>query len=80
MSYIGHTSEEVLQKVGEPLNVPWKPPSAITQENEDDVVAAVVNQRNAELEFLMKFDMDLTCVVFLNRFVHIIHLHMHEDI
>ncbi|XP_035704350.1 ral GTPase-activating protein subunit alpha-1 isoform X3 [Folsomia candida] len=60
LSYIGHTSEEVLQKVGEPLNVPWKPPSAITQENEDDVVAAVVNQRNAELEFLMKFDMDLT--------------------
>lgn len=60
LSYVGYTSPECLQKVGEPLNIPWKPPSKITQENEDEVVGVVVNQRNAELEFLMKFDMDLT--------------------
>jgi hypothetical protein len=47
-------------RVGEPLSTPWKPPLTVTQENEDDVVAAVVNQRNTELEFLMKFDLDST--------------------
>lgn len=60
LNYIGYTSPECLLRVGEALTTPWAPPSTVTQDIEDDVVSAVVNQRNAELEFLMKFDADST--------------------
>ncbi|CAL8089966.1 unnamed protein product [Orchesella dallaii] len=60
LQYIGYSSPECLLRVGEPLTSPWDPPPSLSQDAEDDVVAAVVNQRNMEMEFLMKFDMDST--------------------
>jgi hypothetical protein len=60
LEYIEHSSPECVLKVGEHLTSPWGPPPSLNQEQEDDVVASVVSQRNNEVEYLLKVDMDVT--------------------
>ncbi|GFG28404.1 hypothetical protein Cfor_11332, partial [Coptotermes formosanus] len=58
LQYLGHTSPECLESLDTPRNIPAAPPPPLTREVEEDTITMVLNQRNAEQEYLQRHSAD----------------------
>ncbi|KAF2363976.1 Rap GTPase activating protein domain [Trinorchestia longiramus] len=54
LSYIGHTSPEVLEQVGGPLNEATAPPPSLPVALQHDAIATTLAHRNAVQEFIVR--------------------------
>lgn len=52
LGYIGHTSPEILEQFGQCLNEAVPPPIPLPIEVQHEAITSVLNQRNAENEYL----------------------------
>ncbi|XP_021917093.1 ral GTPase-activating protein subunit alpha-1 isoform X3 [Zootermopsis nevadensis] len=59
LQYLGHTSPECLESLDTPRNIPAPPPPPLTREVEEDTITMVLNQRNAEQEYLQRHSADI---------------------
>ncbi|PSN32061.1 Ral GTPase-activating protein subunit alpha-2, partial [Blattella germanica] len=64
LQYLGHTSPECLESLDTPRNIPAAPPPPLTREVEEDTITTVLNQRNAEQEYLQRHTSDITRLLF----------------
>jgi hypothetical protein len=62
LQYLGHTSPECLESLDTPRNIPAPPPPPLTREVEEDTITMVLNQRNAEQEYLQRHSADILWV------------------
>ncbi|XP_066993863.2 probable Rho GTPase-activating protein CG5521 isoform X2 [Anabrus simplex] len=60
LQYLGHTSPECLDGLDTPRNIPAPPPPPLNHEVEVDVITVVLNQRNAEQEYMAQHASDVT--------------------
>ncbi|PNF30190.1 Ral GTPase-activating protein subunit alpha-2 [Cryptotermes secundus] len=60
LQYLGYTSPECLESLDTPRNIPATPPPPLTREAEEDTITMVLNQRNAEQEYLQRRSADIT--------------------
>ncbi|XP_069689068.1 probable Rho GTPase-activating protein CG5521 isoform X3 [Periplaneta americana] len=60
LQYLGHTSPECLESLDTPRNIPANPPPPLSREVEEDTITTVLNQRNAEQEYLQCHTADIT--------------------
>ncbi|XP_070578074.1 ral GTPase-activating protein subunit alpha-1-like isoform X2 [Ptychodera flava] len=58
LQYIGHTSNECLQKPGQPLNIPAMPPEEITSQMQTSIKSCLLQQYEIEEEYVQKHAMD----------------------
>ncbi|XP_076041404.1 ral GTPase-activating protein subunit alpha-2 isoform X2 [Oratosquilla oratoria] len=62
LSYVGHTSPEVLEQFGRALNESTGPPLALPIEAEHDTITTILNQRNMETDFLARHTCDTNMI------------------
>ncbi|XP_050708752.1 ral GTPase-activating protein subunit alpha-2-like isoform X3 [Eriocheir sinensis] len=62
LSYIGHTSPEVLEQFGHALNEAVGPPPTLPIEAQHDGISSILNQRNVETDFFTRHSIDLNMV------------------
>ncbi|XP_006824859.1 ral GTPase-activating protein subunit alpha-1-like [Saccoglossus kowalevskii] len=62
LKYIGHTSNECLQRPGRPLNIPAPPPEEITHLMEESVKATLLKQSDNEEEYVIQHGTDTSMV------------------
>jgi len=69
LQYLGHTSPECLESLDTPRNIPAPPPPPLTREVEEDTITMVLNQRNAEQEYLQRHSADTMYEIYIFGFL-----------